>query len=250
MRKRLYLLLMAAITLVAACEAPPTPLPVVIEPTTAATATPPTQTIRYALAPNAANSLIDQGSIEPYVQINLLDAPPTADGLGAQYDIAVALGRYDGAQQSTVDYVAALVMQTQSPPLDNPDVQAIIRRAAVPAELVAGLDIPGVELLKDEPLGNLRADLASAGYPDGFDLKISSAYVPGIEAFAARLRAAGINVEVVPMDSTEAVVQLVAGSNAEGRVDLFRAPISYWIAPGVPLELSAHGFPLPPRQTP
>ncbi len=241
---------MVAISVIAACEAPPTPLPVVIEPTAILTATPPTRTIRYAVAPNASSSLMDRASIEPYAQLVLLDVPPTADGLGSQYDIAIALGRYADAQQSTVDYVAALVMQTQVPPLDNPDVQAIIRRAAVPADLVAGLDLPGVELLKDEPLGNLRADLASAGYPDGFDLTISSVYVPGIEAFANRLRAAGINVEVVSMESTEAVVQLVAGSSAEGRIDLFRAPISYWIAPGVPLELSANGFPLPPHQTP
>ncbi len=250
MRKRLCLLLMAAVLLIAACEAPPTPLPVVIEPTTAATPTPPNQTIRYALAPNAVNSLIDRASIEPYAQLIALDAPPTADGLGAQYDLAVALGRYDGAQQSTVPYVASLVIRTDVPPLDNAEVQAIIRRAAVPAELIAGLDIPGVELLKDESLGSLRADLASAGYPDGFDLTISSAFVPGIEAFAARLREAGITVEVVPMESTEAAVQLVAGSSAEGRIDLFRAPISYWIAPGVPLQLSANGFPLPPRAMP
>ncbi len=241
---------MAAILLIAACEAPPTPLPVVIEPTATTTPTPPTQTIRYALAPNAANSLIDRASIEASAHLIMLDAPPTTEGLGAQYDIAVALGRYDGAQQSTMPYVASLDIDTGIAPLDNPDVQAIIRRAAVPAELIAGLDIPGVELLKDEPLGNLRADLASAGYPDGFDLTISSTFVPGIEALAARLREAGISVEVVPMESTDAAVQLVAGSNVAGRIDLFRAPISYWIAPGVPLTLSAHGFPLPAPSTP
>lgn len=246
MLKRLALLLIASALFAAACEVTPTPLPAAIDPTLpAAVSTAPARVLRYAIAPNAAGHLIDIVNIQPYADILYLDAPPTDAGVGADFDYAVALGSYPGAQSPTQVYESSLIMRTDVPPLDDPNVQDIIRRAAVPAELIAGLDIPGVELLKDEPVGDLRGDLASAGYPDGFDLKITSVFTPGIEAFAARLREAGITVEIVDRQSPEALVGLVAGSRLEDRTRLWRSPISYWLSIGVPFQLSNNGVPLP-----
>jgi len=246
--KQFALLMITAVMFIAACEPTPTPLPVIIEPTQpAAISTAPVRTIRYAIAPNAAGLLIDIVNIEPFADVIYLDAPPTLQGVGIQFDYAVAFGDYPGAERSIRDYTVSLIMRMDVPPLDNPDVQAIIRRAAVPSELVAGLDLPGLQILKDEPVGDLRADLASAGYPDGFDLKITSIYAPGIEAFAARLREAGINAEIVPVDAPDALVALGAYGSLSTRIPLFSVPISYWIAPGVPLETSNNGVPLPPR---
>lgn len=245
MFKRLSLILLVIAALVlAACEATPTPLPAGID---AGISTAPAFTgrYRYAIAPNIAGLVIDIYNIEPHADVIYLDQPPTLMGVGTQYEYAVALGEYEGAERAFQDYEVSLIMRTDVEPLDDPAVQAIIRRAAVPAELVAGLDIPGLEIVKDEPVGDLRADLASAGYPDGFDLKITSIFAPGIEAFAERLREAGINVEIVAVDAPDAMVALGAWGSLPTRIPLFRAPLSYWIAPNVPLNPSNNGLPLP-----
>jgi hypothetical protein len=238
--KRVWLI---AGLLVAACEPTPTPFPMRIEATApAAISTAPVRAAyRYAVAPNAVGLLIDTATID--ADVIYLDAPPTLADAGTQFDYAVALGVYPDAQRSPQSYEVSLIVRTDAPPLDNPDVQDVIRRAAVPSELAAGLELPGLEFLKDEPSGDLRAALASAGYPDGFDLTLAAVYAPGIDALAARLRGAGISVEIV---QSGADVTLTADSALPDRIPLFRAPISYWIAPNMPLNLSSSGIPLPP----
>lgn len=206
------------------CEAEPTPLPVVIPPTVTPTPPPP-DALTYAIAPNARGLIPELSQIEANAQVIQLDALPTGDDL--PYDLIVALGDQPGWLQSPTAYTVSLIVDTTQPPLDDAAVTDLLRRT------IMGSDTNAI---------SLRAELANAGYPDGFDVTFTGSNAPGIDALTARLSTLGIDMTVIP--TSPADLTLVTGSSDPARIDLFSEPISYRAAPGVAVEFAPSGFPI------
>lgn len=251
MRRGIHRVLLIAALLVAltACEAEPTPLPVSIDPTAGTlAAAPPLQSdsaIRYAIAPNLAPFMPGLAEIDQRANLFYPDTLPTPDQAGAVFDLAVALGALPGWTQTDTPFIVSLMINTGAPPLDDPALRDLVRRAISPQGLVTGLEIPGIRLLTAEPIGDLRAELANAGYPDGFDVRIAAEGAPGIDALTAQLTALGLSVEIVPPDAPDIDLRLVSGGDSPERIDLWSAPISYLAAPGVSVTINTRGVPVP-----
>ncbi len=135
--------LIGLLLIICACQPTPTPLPVnlpTLPPPSPTAGTPPSPSLlRYAAAPDALPFLpTDQIS----AQIIQLNAPPDPADLGTKYDVVVTLGDLPDGALSPTPLSIALTINPSLPPLDDPALAAIVRRAVDAAQLAAALKLP------------------------------------------------------------------------------------------------------------
>lgn len=266
---RCLLLLSAA--LLAACAAPPTPFPV---DTPATELPPPAEAatgsyLRYALGPSAHHAPIPEQTGAQTLQIELLDGTPDPQQLSALYDIATDYGLFPGATAAPVAATVSLVVNTELAPLDSPALADVVRRAVDPAAVVAALNLPGAQPARQSTApasaAALRAQLANAGWPDGFDAVAAAAPIPGSLVALMPLRSLGIEMRpLVAAGVTEdewaenrlhlALIVWYAHeqrqrwselAGSENVIDLYTLPIGYIAAPHLTLSFTAEGWPVP-----
>lgn len=238
--------------LAAACEPEATPLPVIL-PTlpSAATATPlpETQPLRYALAPDVANFLSadDERLISADALILPLDAPPTTDALGTDYEILVALSAFPESSEAPAPLRVVLRLNTALAPLDDPEIAAIVRQAVNPQTFASALGFP-TEQSGDTPAPEtLRASLANAGYPDGFDLTLATDFTADAETIMQNLSALRLEVRLATADEDAHLTLTSAPSSAESSseiIELLTVPIYYSAVPGLDVKFTPAGFPI------
>ncbi len=240
--------------LVCACEPEATPLPVNLEP--AATITPtavsPTeaQTLRYAVSPDTLAYIApaDQQQISSHAALVTLDAQPNPEDLGTQYEIAVALGDWADSTAAPSPLTISLAIDTALPPLDDPVLADIVRRAADPQQMVLALAFPATQAAStnsSDPLA-LRAELANAGYPDGFDLSIASEITPAADALAQTLAAINIHARRTTNPNEPAHLTLTTAQTPDA-TPLLTIPIRYRAVDGLTITFTPSGFPVAQR---
>lgn len=269
---RLVCLLLATGAVLMACAPPPTPFPVDIPAAPTATPAPgdpaAPASVRYALGASAAAApIVDQARAQS-LQIEQLSGTPDPAQSGISYDIAADYGLFAGADAAPVLTNVALLVNTGLEPLDDPALADIVRRVIAPAAAAAVRDLPGAQPaagLPAAPPADLRARMANAGWPDGFNLAAAAAPVPGTEALLAPLRELGI--ELRPLQTTavtedawstnrlhlalvvwhtpEARQRWAALAGADNVIDLYSVPVGYIAAPGLELTFTPEGWPLP-----
>ena len=248
--KRLSVGILALLLLICACGPEATPLPVnlpTLPPPSPTAGTP--APLRYAVAPGVLPYLTDQdrGLISASAQLIPLDAAPAPDDLGARYDIIVALGDLPDGTRASSPLQVDLVINASLSPLDNPKLVDILRRAIDPQKIVAALNMPypGTQTAAaqvDNAL-TLRADLANAGYPDGFDVTVAAA--PGADALAQLLDALGIETRLVTTAGEPTHLAFVSGQTPPtNAVPLYTIPISYRAVDGLNITFTPSGFPI------
>lgn len=249
---------MVALLLTGCAQATPfpiTPIPSrtpTLEPGAAPPDTPTPEIVRYGLLPNAA----------AYAPLDIIE------GTGAQvdvltetsdftaYDILAGYGLFTDWTEVPTQARVSLAIDITRPPLDTPDIAAIVRHAAQPREVLAGLDIPGAQpLTAGDDSAALRQQLANAGYPDGFTLYGTADSAPGTDALLRQFSDA--NIIIRPTTSAYPHLRVnvwhEAGTRAtltetygeENVIDLYTLPISYRAAPDLDVTFTADGWVLP-----
>lgn len=265
-----------AVLWLAGCAPPPTPLPV-IAPTVTPVVTAPTS------APAAAAStarrwqygiatapLPDTATLAEVADITYLDPTASLTDAAARFDVVIAYGVPPGwSPLPLMTATAALIINPDVPPFDNPDMAAALRDLLDPAELIAALGLPDSEPLRhnDASADTVRARLANAGFPDGFDVRLA-ATVPGAPALTDHLRTFAIYAHEMPLTVSApadvgaaltagrvdlalvayidpaARADWVAQVGADHVIDLYTLPLSYHAADTLSLNLTAVGLPL------
>ncbi len=237
--------------LICACEPEATPLPnnlpTLPPATTDARNAPTPAPVRYAIAPNLSPFLLpdDSAQISANTSLIALTEPPNPSEFGVSYDFIVGLSDLPDGTAAPSPLQINLIINTTLPPLDNPALAEIVRRALAPAKLVSALAIPGAQPVTATPVDPLilRTELANAGYPDGFDLTISDQIAPGAAAIVQVLATVGIETRVVT-DPGEAVHLTLTTVQAADAIPLFSVPISYRAVDGLSISFTASGFPI------
>lgn len=263
------------ILLLAACGPQPTPLPAFV-PTSTPEPVQPTlpPPLRYAAASNTA-SHIDAGTTAAIMAEGLLEYLPEFagdDGLGVDYDLVMAYGLWEGWTAAPLAQQVTLIINTALPPLDRPELAAIVSQFLRPQQVVDALGIPAAAAAAHEtqPPAALRTALANAGYPDGFELVLAHTGVPGAEQLVAQLAEGSIDLQVLRLSPeglatalTEGYIHLAllrwlapdereawATTLPEAKLlDLYSLPISYRAVEGLAISFSPAGWPLATRQT-
>ncbi len=246
-----------------ACQPEATPFPVDIPTPATASPTPGAPApIRYALAPNTADSVADRGLLESSAQVTQLSEAVNLDDLGPQYDLIAAYGSYPDATPSPSLVTLSITVNTALSPLDNPALANIIQRSFDPAALAAISDISGVQpIMRDiVPLTVLRAELANAGWPDGLDLSMAYENLIAVNALQTQLQALNIHINSFPLSDLRGQTHLtvfawttpeqrtaVAQHHSGPVIDLLTVPISYWATPGLQISYSPQGWPIATR---
>jgi hypothetical protein len=236
--------------LVCACEPEATPLPVnlpTLPPPSPTAGTP--APLRYAVAPDALPYLTDEDRrlISASAQLIPMDSASASDDLGTGYEIVVALGDLPDGTRTDSPLQVDLAVDTTLPPLDNPKLVDILRRAVDPAKIVATLNLPypGIqaETAQVDDALILRTDLANAGYPDGFDVTVSAA--PAADALAQLLGTIGIEVRSVTTAGEATHLSFVSGQTPPANaIPLYTIPISYRAVDGLNVTFTPSGFPI------
>ena len=250
-----------------ACEPQATPFPASIPTATIALPAVSITPIRYAVAANTQGLIPHLELIQNAAQVEQLSEPDNPDDLGKRYDIVVAYGDMEEGITSPVKPHIALVLNSDIPPLNNPTLLSVLRRAINPQAIVTALNIPGVvpEIVEAGEPNKLRVELANAGWPDGFSLKMAYAYTPGFAELTEELHAAGIEVDALAMtqedigkafEEKRIQMALIAWVTAEERqvwmvsfgegnvMDLYSVPISYRAIPELKVTFTADGWPV------
>ncbi len=242
--------------LACACEPQPTPLPSILptapptEQMVDANATP--APLRYAIAPEVLPYLTDadRSLIAASAEIVSLDAPPAPDDLGTNYGMVVTLSDLPNGTRAPSPLQVSLLIDTTLSPLDDPDLADILRRAIDPARIAQALNLATDQraVVTTVPPATLRTELANAGYPDGFDLALTSPFTPdpGIAALLTQALASyGINLRLVPTD--EAAHLKLTTLPAPNAILLYMLPISYRSVDGLTITFTPSGFPVASR---
>jgi hypothetical protein len=210
----------------------------------------PAAIVRYAIATFALPAR-DIEQLQTAANVTFLDEAPNISDLGGNYDIIAAYGELPGANISPVMSHVSLVIHAQVPPMNDPAVVHVIRRALSPvADSISGLQ---PEVMETAPARTLRAELANAGWPDGFDLKLDDAGFPIMlgEQFGM------LGIGVRPTQSNDVHITVVTWTTPEDRavfvqqagdetlvIDLFAVPISYWAVEGLNITFTPSGWPI------
>lgn len=250
--------------LVTACEPEATPFPVDIPATSPPTVTPGAVTpIRYALDANAAGSVKDLDLLQASAQVTQLEAPIDPAEPGTLFDLVAGYGIFPDATTSSTQVHYGLIIYPVAP-LDDPVLADIVRRSTDPAAISARVNIPGIQLLSENraSVATLRAELANAGWPDGFDLWLAYDNLLGANALQAYWQSLGIHIKptLSVNDGILTPLVLVTWNSPEARqkwlsqleepavlIDLFSIPISYRVIPGLQITYSPQGWPIPSR---
>ena len=257
-----------ALALLAACEPDATPLPAFVAATTTpapATATP--GPLRYALTSDTGGSVAEMALLQASAEVVTLGADEAAE-LGS-YALLAGYGDRPGWARSPVTPRVSLAIGARRTPLDSDAMAEMIVNGLDAAALVAAGGIGGSEPLSVASAApTTRTTLANAGWPDGFDVTLGDAGLPGAEAAAAQLTALGLRVTRVRLPPDELVPALADGranlvliawtdeaarqalAEAVGAarvVDLYTLPIAFQAADGLRLTFTPGGWPLASR---
>ncbi len=221
-------------------------------------------TIRYAFAANTMGTLPNPAALYPQADITQLTETVNLADLGTRFDIIITLGAYADAVPSPTLLNVALLINENLPPLTNPDLIDIFMRSIDPTQIVQQLDIPEIRLTSPastQPI-NLQAELANAGWPDGFELRLAHDSALGHDALQAYFQPFNINLIAVPLstDFGQTNLTLITWSTMRERnqwatmvnhetymVDLFGLPISYWAVPELEVTFTPQGWPIASR---
>lgn len=220
-----------------ACEPEATPLPPNLEPPIAdATAVPTDEApaeLRYAVTADTLPYLspADKDLITAHAGIIPIDAPINPADLGNRYDIVVSLSDFSDASTAPTPLTVSLLIDATLPPLDDSTLANVVRRAIEP----------------DANAPALRSDLANAGYPDGFDLTLTSEYAPGADVVAQALSAIGIDTRITTNPDDPAHITLTTASALADAIPLLTIPIYFRAIDGLTLTFTPSGFPLAQR---
>jgi hypothetical protein len=223
-----------------------------------------------ALAPNTSGFVADLDLIAALAQVEYLTQAVNQEEPGVRYDLIAAYGDWSGFTLSSKTPHIALIINTRTPPLDDPLIAGIVRRSIDPQAVVDTLAIPGAaaDAAEVSPPALLRTELANLGRPDGLEVGLAYAYTPGIGQIADQLQAAGIESRVFALtadetrrlfDANRLNLALVSWTTADERqtwvtrageinvIDLYLLPISYRAVPDLTISISPGGWPLPTR---
>jgi hypothetical protein len=259
--KYLRVALALLLLILCACEQEPTPLPSVLPtnvpptPTTDAEATP--VPLRYAIDPYLFTYLTeaDRSLITASAEILSPEQLPSQSDLGVNYDLIVVPGEPFAGLSAPTPMQISLLIDTTLSPLDDPALADIVRHAVyvpllehflIPTPF-PGTPTPTPSIPTNEP-NTLRADLANAGYPDGFDLTLSSPFAtdPGIVLLLTNALARyGIDVRLV--SSGEPAHLTLTNLPTPNAIPLYTLPISYRAADGLTISFTPSGFPIVTR---
>jgi hypothetical protein len=246
-----------------ACQPEATPFPVDIP--TPATATPipgNPAALRYALAPNTVGSVADLGLLESRAEVIQFNEPINPDEIGTQFDLIAAYGSYADASPSPIQVTVSIILNTTLAPLDDPVLANVLQRSLDTSALAAFINIPGIQAVPHDspPTAALRAELANAGWPDGLDFSLAYENVIALNALQALWQALHSQINPFPLQNLRGETHLIlfAWSTPDQRtafteqfsgvaIDLLTVPISYWAAPGLQIDYSPQGWPLPTR---
>jgi hypothetical protein len=243
-RRIAWALLLAFVALAAGCAPPPTPFPVTPVVTRPPTAAPLTSGESPALATRAPVRYGVLPGTEDYLPATLRETANvevlTNLSVASDYDVLVGFGVVDGWQTSPTVMQLALIVNEALPPLDVPEIAAVVRAAAHPAPVVESLGFPGLNVLAPTPDMNAnREALANAGYPAGIVLHGRAVDLPGAADVLAGLRASNVEVRLTPQSTTPPHVEvilwrheseratLVETHGAANVINLYTLPISY-----------------------
>jgi hypothetical protein len=248
--------------LLTGCEATPTPFPVDIPVEPSATPIPTHErVIRYGLASNTREQVMDLAEIQAVAEVVYLNAPPDPQTLGTDYDLIVAYGKWDGAQQSPAPLNISLLINPNMPPLDNPTLAEVLQQGINPSALQNAI-LHGEAPVFTDLHRELRTVLANAGYPDGFELRLAHHAVPGVQALSQHLSLINIDLTHWALNEDlwagqQAHLALVGWTDRATRdtwaqaipdsyhIDLISLPISYWVLEDLPITFTTNGFPIP-----
>ncbi len=271
--------LLAVTACLTACGPEPTPFPVDIPatPTTAplVTFTPvaapvalPDGVIRYALAANTTGFVTDLALLEQSAHVETLTTPVDPADLGRRYDLIAAYGDLPGGIRSPVEQHIVLLINPALAPTDDPAVVNVLRQAVQPRTLLLALNLPGTASAPSDPVPQsvLRAALANAGWPDGFDLKLLHDGTPGAAQLGTLLQTLSIDVHrerttdaAAALETGRAHLALISLPNDDDRADwetrigaanvmpLYTLPISYLAVEGLTISFTPTGWPLARR---
>jgi len=237
-----------------ACAATPTPYAVVpmvsptpqVQPRPEATSPP----IRYGLLPNAADyaPLTALGSDGVTVSIVPDLAPTTLDA----YDAISGYGVYADWSLAPITPLIQLWINPTLAPLDDPAMQALLTDAFDAMQMLNPLGIPGGQALHqpNRTADALKTALANVGYPDGITLYGARTAFPGAENADSLLKAAGIEIVWVTVDSTwqphlrlvQAIPNATTLPAPYRPLDLYTLPISYRVREGLQTAFTADGW--------
>jgi hypothetical protein len=220
-----------------------------LSPAATITPAPNEQPLRYALAPDVANFLSaeDERLISADALILPLDTPPTTDALGSDYDILVALSAFPESSEAPAPLRLVLRLNTALAPLNDPEIAEVVRQAVNPQAIASALGF-APEQTEDAPAPEtLRARLANAGYPDGFDLTLAADFTAGAETIMQNLSALRLEVRLANAGENAHLTLTSAPSSVESSgeiVELLTPPIYYRAVPGLDVKFTPAGFPI------
>ena len=252
--------------LLAACQPTPTPFPVDIP--TPATATPENsapQPIHYAFTANTAGALANSEAYYPQAEITQLTEPVDLADLGSKYDIIITLGAYPDAVPSPTLLNYLLLINPALPPLNDTGLISIVTRSLNPEAMIQPLAIPDIRVTPRaaENVPVLLTEMANAGWPDGFELRLAHENALGFDALYNHFATLNISLISVPFntDLSQTNLLLVTWSSLHERnqwaelvddsqfaIELFGIPISYWAVPELNVTFSSQGWPVASRQ--
>ena len=261
----LHLLWVLCLIVLVGCEAQATPIAAVDVPTLApaefieVTQPPP---LHYGIADHTLPYVSD---IEQIREVALVETMPPNPDL-ALYDVALAYGIYEGWQQAPVSHHVALIINTQLAPMDDADIQTLVRQALNPQAIADSTGITGLPVPTGGPVSptQIRNTLANMGYPDGFRLTLAMQTVPASQTIVEQLNTA--NLEIVPtgIQSLEDAEEILTNNRAHllllhwqndnqrsqwterfgasAIIDLYTLPISYVAKEGITVSFTESGW--------
>lgn len=235
----------------AACEAEATPLPVTLPTATSPPTAPPP--VRYGVVDIALLTGVIPAEIQPYIEA--ISSPVQPETLNTDFDIIVAPGTWPGAAATTIEIQVALVINTAMAPLNDPALSAIIVDATQQSVNSSALEIPGIITTPNTTASDitLRTRLANTGWPDGFDIAVVMADVPGQTAMLAQFERLGIlprQQAAFSWDQTHLALTHWTGTTRPETwataevIPLYRLPVSYQAIPQLDIRFGAAGWPL------
>jgi hypothetical protein len=254
--KALRAFLTALLLILCACEQEPTPLPSVLP-----TNVPPTPTVdaaatsvplRYAVAPGVPFFLTDadRSLISASAEIISLDAPPTDSDLGTLYDVIVSFNELSGGIVVPAPLQVNLLIDTTRPPLNDAALAALIPQIVDSdmAKMDRGLVFSTPAPSPTRVIPAILEALANVGYPDGFDLTLSSPFAYETEVLTKWLAVYGIEVRLVAAgEPAHHNVTNLPTPPSPNVITLYAFPISYRAVAGLNITFTPSGFPIASR---
>jgi hypothetical protein len=251
--------------LLVGCTPQATPIAPVISTPLATPAQTVTDTpfLRYAIAPELMRWLPDSIRASR-VMLETYDGS-TIEG----YDLIVTYGEYAGWQQAPVSHLAALLINPERSPLDQPEIRELLTQAINPQTIISLIGRQGM-LPPEQPQTRnplqIREQLANLGYPDGISLTLVSEHSDLMTAIQTQLQSTGFLLTVLAASESDVRERFASGRAnlalivvppdaltswsstlpAQITQSLFTIPISYLAREDLPIIFTENGLPIVP----